>query len=65
MVAQEEHMKKTNQNKEKIVRLNFDLPEKMRNAFKAKAATEGLKVKDVLTKLVAEYLKEKNKAKEV
>ena len=32
---------------EKMVRMNFEVTEKLRNSFKAKTASQGKKVKDV------------------
>lgn len=46
-----------------IVRMNFEVPEKLRNAFKSKTAQQGKKVKDVLVALMAEYVRNKEPEK--
>lgn len=56
-------MQKKPNDKEKLVRLNFDLPLSMRIAFKSKVASENKNVKDVLTELISDYLKRSNKEK--
>ena len=40
-----------------IVRMNFEVSEKLRNAFKAKVASQGKKVKDVFATFMTEYVK--------
>ena len=41
----------------KLVRMNFEVSEHLRNAFKAKVASQGKKVKYVLAELMEEYIK--------
>ncbi|MFU8797114.1 MAG: hypothetical protein ACNA7Y_00180 [Gammaproteobacteria bacterium] len=41
------------------VRMNFEVNEELRHAFKAKAVREGKKVKDVLAAFMAEYINKK------
>jgi uncharacterized protein YpmS len=48
---------------ENMVRINFDISQDKRNAFKAKVASQGLTTKDVLNKLVDDYLNQ-DKSKE-
>lgn len=43
--------------KTKLSRVACELPEEMVNAFKAKVASEGLKIRDVMTILIEDYLK--------
>jgi len=40
-----------------LVRMNFETPEDLRNAFKSKVAKQGKKVKDVLSAFMREYIK--------
>lgn len=40
-----------------LVRMNFEVSEELRNAFKAKVAHQGKKVKDVLAAFMKEYIK--------
>lgn len=42
---------------ENMVRMNFEVPESLRNAFKAKTASQGRKVKHVLAAFMAGYIK--------
>lgn len=49
------------ENDEDLVRINFEVPIQLRNAFKAKVASEGKKVKDVLVDLMLDYLKDQHK----
>lgn len=42
---------------ENLVNFTFQLPKSQRNAFKVKAAINGEKMKDILTKYVQEYIK--------
>ena len=46
-----------------IVRMNFEVSEKLRNAFKSKTAQQGKKVKDVLVALMVEYVRNKEPEK--
>jgi hypothetical protein len=39
-----------------IVRMNFEVSEKLRNAFKSKIASEGKKVKDVFATFMKQYI---------
>ncbi|MGH7427779.1 MAG: hypothetical protein ACREJ4_05410 [Candidatus Methylomirabilaceae bacterium] len=41
-----------------IVKLVFDIDDQLRNRFKAKVAIEGATIKDVLTRMVEQYLTE-------
>lgn len=43
-------------NHEKMVRINFEVPKELRNAFKSKVAQQGKKVKDVLAEFMADYV---------
>lgn len=43
--------------RDKIVRINVEVPETLRNNFKGKAATEGKTVKEAIQKLMEEYIK--------
>ncbi len=43
--------------KEKKIRINFEVTEDLRNAFKAKTASQGKNVKDVLITFMQEYIK--------
>jgi hypothetical protein len=54
-------MKKVSQKKKEdnVVRMNFEISEELRNAFKSKTAKQGKKVKDVLVQFIAEYVVEK------
>lgn len=45
------------ENEKRLVRMNFETPEDLRNDFKAKVAKQGKKVKDVLTAFLMEYVK--------
>lgn len=40
------------------VKLVFDINEDLRNRFKSKLALQGETIKDVLTRMIAEYLRE-------
>lgn len=46
------------EHEENMVRMNFEVSEELRNAFKAKTAQQGKKVKDVLAAFMAEYIKD-------
>lgn len=46
-------------NNEQMVRINFEVDEELRNAFKAKVARQGKKVKEVLADFMAEYINQK------
>lgn len=39
-----------------LVRMNFEVPEDLRNAFKAKVAHKGKRVKDVFAVFMASYV---------
>lgn len=41
----------------RLVRINFEVSEPLRNAFKAKVASQGKKVKDVFAEFMREYTK--------
>jgi hypothetical protein len=43
--------------KDNLVRMNFEVSGKLRNAFKGKVGAEGKKVKDVLAEFMKEYIK--------
>lgn len=43
--------------KTKLSRVACELPEELVNAFKAKVASEGLKIRDVVALLIEDYLK--------
>ncbi|MDQ5900042.1 MAG: hypothetical protein WAW84_01305 [Candidatus Rickettsiella isopodorum] len=43
--------------KDNLVRMNFEVSEKLRHAFKGKVMTEGKKVKGVLAAFMKEYIK--------
>lgn len=43
----------------KLVRININVPEQLRNSFKAKVSSKGLKIQDVLSRYIKEYV-EKN-----
>jgi predicted DNA binding CopG/RHH family protein len=45
----------------KISRIACELPTEMANAFRSKVAAEGLNIKEVMTKLIEDYLKKGNK----
>lgn len=45
---------------ESLVRVNFEVSEDLRNAFKSKTARQGKKVKDVLAEFMASYVKDKS-----
>jgi hypothetical protein len=45
------------QPKTKLSRVACELPEEMANAFKAKVASKGLKIRDVMAILIEAYLK--------
>lgn len=47
---------KNKEHEDNIVRMNFEVPEKLRNAFKSKTAQQGKKVKDVMAALMTEYI---------
>lgn len=40
----------------RLVRINFDVTQEMRNRFKARCAAEGKNMRDVMTELVKAYL---------
>lgn len=42
---------------ESLVRVNFEVSENLRNAFKSKTAHQGKKVKDVLAEFMKDYVK--------
>lgn len=48
---------KINEKDENFVRMNFEVSEILRNAFKAKVASQGKRVKDVLATFMTEYVK--------
>jgi hypothetical protein len=54
-------MKTVDQKNRKLARVACELPEEMANAFKAKVASESLKIRDVMVTLIAYYLKKGNK----
>lgn len=45
--------------KTKLSRVACELPEDMVNAFKAKVASEGLKIRDVMAILIEDYIKKR------
>ncbi|MEN9471408.1 MAG: hypothetical protein RL214_764 [Pseudomonadota bacterium] len=45
----------------KISRIACELPVETAYAFRAKVASEGLNIKEVITKLIEDYLKKDNK----
>lgn len=49
---------KNKEDEENIVRMNFEVSEKLRNAFKAKVASQGKRVKDVFAVFMEEYVKD-------
>lgn len=57
------HMTKKEQteNTEKLVKLGCLVTPEVRNEFKSKAAKEGLNIKQALTRLVVEYIRNKSK----
>lgn len=48
---------KSTEDEGNVVRMNFEVSEQLRNAFKAKVASQGKKVKDVFAIFMAEYVK--------
>lgn len=50
------------QKSHKLARVACELPEEMAKAFKAKVASQGLKIRDVMVNLITEYLKENKKS---
>jgi len=46
----------SNKKKEKVFQARVRLPESLHRAFKAKCATEGQKITDVLEKLIRSYI---------
>lgn len=48
---------KNKDNEGNIVRMNFEVSEKLRNSFKSKIASQGRKVKDVFSAFMTEYVK--------
>lgn len=54
-------MKVPKQKTRKLARVACELPEEMATAFKAKVASEGLKIRDVMVILITEYLKKEHK----
>lgn len=44
-------------NDEKMVHMSFEIPAELRNAFKAKIASQGKTVKDVMVIIIEEYVK--------
>ena len=56
-------MSKTEQEggEEKQVRMNFEVDETLRNAFKSTVARQGKKVKEVLAHFMEQYFKESSK----
>ncbi|MFT3741123.1 MAG: plasmid partition protein ParG [Gammaproteobacteria bacterium] len=53
-----DHMISGETSNEELVRINFEVSIELRNAFKAKVASQGKKVKDVLVSLMTNYLNE-------
>ena len=53
-------MKTAKQKSHKLARVACELPEEMAKAFKAKVASQGLKIRDVMVSLISEYLKKNN-----
>lgn len=52
--------KKSSRKKEpQLSHMSFELPVELRNTFKAKVASEGKLVKDVLIDLIQDYVKSK------
>ena len=51
--------KTTHQGKDESIHMSFDAPLELRNAFKAKIASQGKTVREVLVSLMEEYLKRK------
>ena len=51
--------KKSSQQEKKneLVRMNFDLPEELRKAFKTKLAKEGKTSREVIVGFIKEYIK--------
>ncbi len=45
--------------KDKIVRINVEVPERLRNSFKGKSATEGKTLKEAIQNLMEDYIKKK------
>lgn len=45
--------------KESFARMNFEVPVALRNAFKAKVASQGKKVKDVFEQFMEDYIADK------
>jgi hypothetical protein len=48
---------KNDESNENLVRINFEISEELRNAFKSKAAKHGKKIKDVMKSLMIEYVR--------
>ena len=44
-------------NGEKMAHMSFGIPIELRNAFKAKIASQGKTVKDVMVNIIEEYVK--------
>ena len=44
-------------NDEKMVHMSFEIPVELRNAFKAKIASQGKTIKDVMVIIIEEYVK--------
>lgn len=49
--------KRLNKEEDILVRMNFEVSEKLRNQFKGKVVTQGKKVKDVLAEFMRDYIK--------
>lgn len=54
---------KTNEQKDKIVRMNFNMPLSLRKAFKLKATTDDKEMKQALYELMKGYVDGKFKLK--
>jgi hypothetical protein len=49
--------KKIKEDPRDLTRINFEVSKTLRNAFKAKVASHGKKIKDVLIDFMSEYVK--------
>ena len=51
------HTRQKNDGKKKIINMNFETSEELRNAFKSKVAIKGKTVRDVFEEFMKEYIK--------
>lgn len=51
------YTRQKNDGKKKIINMNFETSEELRNAFKSKVAIKGKTVRDVFEEFMKEYIK--------